>query len=235
MFVLLDQLAAIRREIARLAPRPTAARSPCATSTPAPATAASTSSSAAANPYYDLQRYGLDIVASPRHADVLLVTGADHHPHGPRRCARAYEAMPEPRLVAALGDCALGCNLLGAPRRARRRARASSSPSTCASPAARPPRRDRRPHARRARARASRRPESSVKWLAPGAAQPMSEVPGRHATDALRFHSTHATPVRPSSAETRHMARGNCETRPSGASSLRGPKASGCTRSVSSP
>jgi Ni,Fe-hydrogenase III small subunit len=66
----------------------------------------------ATTPRYDLQRFGLDVVASPRHADVLLVTGAVT-----RRMARAlrvaYDAMPEPRLVAALGDCALGCGLLG--------------------------------------------------------------------------------------------------------------------------
>jgi membrane-bound hydrogenase subunit mbhJ len=67
----------------------------------------------AASPYYDLQRYGLGIVASPRHADVLLVTG----PVTTRMrepLLVAYDAMPEPRRVAALGDCALGCNLLGA-------------------------------------------------------------------------------------------------------------------------
>lgn len=67
---------------------------------------------AATNPYYDLQQYGLNLVASPRHADVLLVTGAIT-----TRMATAlriaYDAMPEPRLVAALGDCALGCGLLG--------------------------------------------------------------------------------------------------------------------------
>jgi Ni,Fe-hydrogenase III small subunit len=68
---------------------------------------------AAANPYYDLQQYGLNIVASPRHADVVLVTGAiTTRMAEPLR--RAYEAMPEPRLVAALGDCALGCGGLGA-------------------------------------------------------------------------------------------------------------------------
>ena len=65
-------------------------------------------------PPYDLQRFGLDVVASPRHADVLLVTGAVT-----TRMANAlrvaYDAMPEPRLVAALGDCALGCGVLGAP------------------------------------------------------------------------------------------------------------------------
>jgi Ni,Fe-hydrogenase III small subunit len=64
------------------------------------------------NPYYDLARFGLSFVASPRHADVLLITG----PVTTRMVEplqRAYEAMPEPRLVAALGDCALGCNVLG--------------------------------------------------------------------------------------------------------------------------
>jgi Ni,Fe-hydrogenase III small subunit len=65
-----------------------------------------------ASPYYDLDRFGLGIVASPRHADVLLVTGAiTTRMRVP--LLRAYNAMPEPRRVAALGDCALGCNLLG--------------------------------------------------------------------------------------------------------------------------
>ena len=51
-------------------------------------------------------------MASPRHADVLLVTGAvTSRMHEPLLVA--YNAMPEPRRVAALGDCALGCNLLG--------------------------------------------------------------------------------------------------------------------------
>jgi Ni,Fe-hydrogenase III small subunit len=67
---------------------------------------------AASNPFYDLQQYGLNVVASPRHADLLVVTGA-----GTTRMAGAlllaYEAMPEPRFVAALGDCALGTNVLG--------------------------------------------------------------------------------------------------------------------------
>ena len=66
----------------------------------------------ASSPYYDLQRFGLGIVASPRHADVLPVTG----PVTTRMrepLLVAYAAMPEPRRVAALGDCALGCNVLG--------------------------------------------------------------------------------------------------------------------------
>ncbi|HEX6724139.1 MAG TPA: hypothetical protein VF073_02745 [Gaiella sp.] len=67
------------------------------------------------SPYYDLQRFGLGVVASPRHADVLLVTG----PVTTRMrepLLTAYHAMPEPRLVAALGDCALGCGILGDPQ-----------------------------------------------------------------------------------------------------------------------
>jgi Ni,Fe-hydrogenase III small subunit len=64
------------------------------------------------SPYYDLQRFGLGIVASPRHADVLLVTGAvTTRMREPLLVA--YHAMPEPRRVVALGNCALGCNLLG--------------------------------------------------------------------------------------------------------------------------
>jgi len=66
----------------------------------------------AAAPQYDLQRYGFGVVASPRRADVLLVTGAvTTRMHAP--LLAAYAAMPEPRLVVALGDCALGCGLLG--------------------------------------------------------------------------------------------------------------------------
>lgn len=68
----------------------------------------------AGSPVYDLSRFGLDIVASPRHADILLVTGpVTSRMAGALRTA--YDAMPEPRLVAALGDCALGCGILGDP------------------------------------------------------------------------------------------------------------------------
>lgn len=66
----------------------------------------------ASAPYYDLQRFGLGVVASPRHADVLLVTGfVTTRMREP--LLTAYRAMPEPRRVAALGDCALGCGVLG--------------------------------------------------------------------------------------------------------------------------
>jgi Ni,Fe-hydrogenase III small subunit len=66
----------------------------------------------ASGPHVDLARFGLGIVASPRHADALLVTGAvTTRMREPLLIA--YNAMPEPRRVVALGDCALGCNLLG--------------------------------------------------------------------------------------------------------------------------
>ena len=59
------------------------------------------------NPYYDIQRLGIDFVASPRHADLLLVTGA--MTRNLQQAARlTYEAMPEPRLVVAVGACAIG-------------------------------------------------------------------------------------------------------------------------------
>jgi Ni,Fe-hydrogenase III small subunit len=67
---------------------------------------------AATNPYYDLQRLGVNIVASPRHADLLAVTG----PVTTRMrdaVMRAHAAMPEPRRVAAVGNCAMGCGVLG--------------------------------------------------------------------------------------------------------------------------
>jgi Ni,Fe-hydrogenase III small subunit len=66
---------------------------------------------ATAGPHYDLARFGLSIVASPRHADVLLITGPVTV-HMRAALLAAYEAMPEPRIVAALGNCALGRGVL---------------------------------------------------------------------------------------------------------------------------
>ena len=68
----------------------------------------------AAGPHYDLARYGLNVVASPRHADLLLVTGMVTTRMRDALLI-AYNAMPEPRRVAALCDCALGCGVLGMP------------------------------------------------------------------------------------------------------------------------
>lgn len=58
------------------------------------------------NPYHDVQRLGIDFVASPRHADLLLVTGIMTRNLEPA-ARRTYEAMPEPRLVVATGACAI--------------------------------------------------------------------------------------------------------------------------------
>ncbi len=59
------------------------------------------------NPVYDAQRHGLDIVASPRHADVLTVSGPVSR-QMETALRRTYAAMAQPRLVVALGDCAAG-------------------------------------------------------------------------------------------------------------------------------
>jgi Ni,Fe-hydrogenase III small subunit len=113
MFVLLRHLRGVRREITLEAPSrrgSLALRHVDAGS----CNGCEHELTATANPYYDMQRYGLNLVASPRHADVLLVTGQiTTRMVEPLR--RAYDAMPEPRLVAALGDCAIGCSLLGDP------------------------------------------------------------------------------------------------------------------------
>ncbi len=58
------------------------------------------------NPFYDIQRFGIDFVASPRHADVLLVTGPVAR-QIELALKKTYIATPEPRLVVACGDCAI--------------------------------------------------------------------------------------------------------------------------------
>ena len=58
------------------------------------------------NAFYDLERFGLRFVASPRHADVLLVTGPVTK-NMREALARTYNATPEPKWVVALGDCAV--------------------------------------------------------------------------------------------------------------------------------
>jgi Ni,Fe-hydrogenase III small subunit len=57
------------------------------------------------NAFYDLERFGLKFVASPRHADVLLVTGpvSKNMREG---LLRTYNATPDPKWVVAVGDCA---------------------------------------------------------------------------------------------------------------------------------
>jgi Ni,Fe-hydrogenase III small subunit len=58
------------------------------------------------NPIHDIQRLGIDVVASPRHADLLLVTGTMTR-NLELAAIRTREAMPEPRLVVATGACAI--------------------------------------------------------------------------------------------------------------------------------
>ena len=58
------------------------------------------------NAFYDLERFGLRFVASPRHADVLLVTGPVTK-NMREALARTYAATPDPKWVIAVGDCAL--------------------------------------------------------------------------------------------------------------------------------
>lgn len=58
------------------------------------------------NPIYDIERFGIRFVASPRHADVLMVTGPVTK-NMREALERAYRAMPDPKWVVALGDCAL--------------------------------------------------------------------------------------------------------------------------------
>jgi len=60
---------------------------------------------ALSNPYYNLEGLGLRFVASPRHADVLLVTGPVSR-HMEIALRRTYDAMPDPRIVIAAGACA---------------------------------------------------------------------------------------------------------------------------------
>jgi len=61
----------------------------------------------ALTPYFDVERFGIKLVGSPRHADVFLFTGPVTRETLPK-VLRAVEAMPRPRLVLALGSCACG-------------------------------------------------------------------------------------------------------------------------------
>ena len=87
------------------------------------------------NPVYDVERFGLKFVASPRHADVLLVTGPVTW-NMREALLRAYDAAPEPKWVVALGDCAANCGVFaGSPAVVGRSP--TSCRSTCMCPAVR--------------------------------------------------------------------------------------------------
>ncbi len=62
------------------------------------------------NPFYDLERFGLKFVASPRHADVLMVTGPVTQ-NMREALERTYAATPDPKWVVAVGDCAFDAGL----------------------------------------------------------------------------------------------------------------------------
>jgi Ni,Fe-hydrogenase III small subunit len=62
------------------------------------------------NPVYDIERFGIRFVASPRHADVLLVTGPVTR-NMKVALERTYAATPDPKWVVAVGDCGCGCGV----------------------------------------------------------------------------------------------------------------------------
>jgi Ni,Fe-hydrogenase III small subunit len=64
------------------------------------------------NPYHDVERFGIHFVASPRHADVLLVTGPVTR-HMETALLRTWEATPAPKWVIACGDCACDGGVFG--------------------------------------------------------------------------------------------------------------------------
>jgi Ni,Fe-hydrogenase III small subunit len=64
------------------------------------------------NAYYNLEGLGIKFVASPRHADLLLVTGPVSR-HMEVALKRTYDATPEPKLVVAIGDCACDGGMFG--------------------------------------------------------------------------------------------------------------------------
>ena len=65
------------------------------------------------NPYYNIEGLGIKFVASPRHADMLLVTGPVSR-HMVTALKRTYDAIPEPKLVVAVGDCGCDGGIFGA-------------------------------------------------------------------------------------------------------------------------
>jgi Ni,Fe-hydrogenase III small subunit len=64
------------------------------------------------NPWYNIEGLGIRFVASPRHADLLLVTGPVSR-HMEIALRRTYEATPDPKLVVAVGDCACTGGIFG--------------------------------------------------------------------------------------------------------------------------
>jgi Ni,Fe-hydrogenase III small subunit len=65
---------------------------------------------ALANPVYDIERFGVHIAASPRHADALVVTGPVTV-NMEKALKDVYQQTPDPKIVIALGDCAINCGM----------------------------------------------------------------------------------------------------------------------------
>ena len=64
------------------------------------------------NPYYNIEGLGIKFVASPRHADLLLVTGPVSR-NMAQALRRTFEATPDPKLVVAVGDCGADGGIFG--------------------------------------------------------------------------------------------------------------------------
>src|SRR5207344_3393881 len=64
------------------------------------------------NPIYDIERFGIHFVASPRHADMLLVTGPVTR-NMELALLKTWQAMPEPRIVVAVGACGISGGIFG--------------------------------------------------------------------------------------------------------------------------
>ena len=64
------------------------------------------------NPYYNIEGLGIQFVASPRHADLLLVTGPVSR-HMVVALQRTYDAIPNPKMVVAIGDCTCDRSIFG--------------------------------------------------------------------------------------------------------------------------
>lgn len=64
------------------------------------------------NAYYDIERFGIHFTASPRFADMLLVTGPVSV-NMRKALEMTYDATPDPKLVVAMGDCAVNCGVFG--------------------------------------------------------------------------------------------------------------------------
>ncbi len=63
-------------------------------------------------PHYDMNRFGLFFTNTPRHADALLIMGV-HSDRMAEVIDRAYNAMPDPKLIISLGDCAISGGITG--------------------------------------------------------------------------------------------------------------------------